>query len=66
VPLSAGPDNVTFVSISDLIEGGIRDQMLARMAAMTAAGVQVVALLALSDDGAPGYDKDRCPRAAPG
>jgi Mg-chelatase subunit ChlD len=52
------PRDSIFVLISDLIEGGIRDQMLARIAALTAAGVQVVALLALSDDGAPVYDKD--------
>jgi hypothetical protein len=32
--------------------------MLARIAPMTSSGVQVVALLALSDDGAPVYDKD--------
>ncbi|HEU5417373.1 MAG TPA: VWA domain-containing protein [Streptosporangiaceae bacterium] len=47
-----------FVLISDLLEGGVREQMLSRVAAMTAAGVQVVALLALSDDGAPAYDAD--------
>jgi Mg-chelatase subunit ChlD len=52
------PADSIFILISDLIEGGVRDQMLARIAAMTAAGVQVVALLALSDDGAPAYDKD--------
>jgi hypothetical protein len=32
--------------------------MLRRVAAMVAAGVQVVVLLALSDDGAPSYDHD--------
>jgi len=32
--------------------------MLARIASMTSSGVQVVALLALSDDGAPLYGKD--------
>jgi Mg-chelatase subunit ChlD len=52
------PRDSVFVLISDLFEGGVRDQMLARVAAMTAAGVQVVTLLALSDDGAPAYDKD--------
>jgi hypothetical protein len=34
----------------------VRDQMLARIAALDAAGVQVVVLLALSDDGAPVFD----------
>jgi Mg-chelatase subunit ChlD len=52
------PRDSVFVLISDLYEGGARDQMLARIAAMTAAGVQVIALLALSDDGAPSYDAD--------
>ena len=44
--------------ISDLYEGGVRDEMLRRVAAMIAAGVQVVVLLALSDEGAPAYDHD--------
>lgn len=50
------PRDSIFVLVSDLLEGGVREQMLSRIAAMTAAGVQVVALLALSDDGAPAYD----------
>jgi Mg-chelatase subunit ChlD len=51
------PRDSIFVLISDLIEGGAREQMLSRIAALNAAGVQVVALLALSDDGAPVFDK---------
>jgi len=50
------PRDSIFVLISDLIEGGVRDQMLARIAALHASGVQVVVLLALSDDGAPVFD----------
>ena len=50
------PRDSIFVLISDLIEGGVREQMLARIAALDAAGVQVVVLLALSDDGAPVFD----------
>ena len=50
------PRDSIFVLISDLIEGGVRDQMLARIAALGAAGVQVVVLLALSDEGAPVFD----------
>ena len=46
------------VLISDLYEGGIRDEMLQRVAAMQAAGVRFVALLALSDEGAPAYDHE--------
>lgn len=52
------PADSVFVLISDLYEGGIRAEMLKRVAAMTAAGVQVVVLLALSDEGAPAYDHD--------
>ncbi|MBV6696511.1 VWA domain-containing protein [Kitasatospora aureofaciens] len=50
------PSETIVVLISDLYEGGIRDEMLRRVAAMKAAGVQFVALLALSDEGAPAYD----------
>ena len=52
------PRDSIFVLISDLYEGGIREEMLARMASLAASGVTVVALLALSDDGAPAYDHD--------
>ncbi|WP_246248151.1 VWA domain-containing protein, partial [Cellulomonas septica] len=52
------PADTLFVLISDLYEGGIRDEMLRRVASMTASGVQVVVLLALSDSGAPAYDRD--------
>jgi Mg-chelatase subunit ChlD len=52
------PRDTIFVLISDLYEGGIRQQMLARVAAMLAAGVQVIVLLALSDEGAPAYDHE--------
>ncbi|MFE3880502.1 VWA domain-containing protein [Kitasatospora sp. NPDC059146] len=50
------PSETVVVLISDLYEGGVRDGMLRRVAAMKAAGVQFVALLALSDEGAPAYD----------
>jgi Mg-chelatase subunit ChlD len=52
------PRDSIFVLISDLLEGGVREQMLSRIAAMHAAGVQVVVLLALSDDGAPAFDQE--------
>ena len=51
------PAETVVILISDLYEGGIRDEMLKRVAQMKAAGVQFVALLALSDDGAPAYDR---------
>ncbi|MFF7186121.1 vWA domain-containing protein [Streptomyces sp. NPDC008222] len=52
------PAETVVVLVSDLHEGGIRDEMLKRVAAMKASGVQFVALLALSDEGAPVYDRD--------
>nr|WP_239647980.1 VWA domain-containing protein [Nocardiopsis ganjiahuensis] len=51
------PQDSIFVLISDLYEGGVRAEMLKRVAAMKSAGVQVVVLLALSDEGAPSYDR---------
>lgn len=51
------PAETIVVLISDLYEGGIRGEMLGRVAAMKSAGVQFVALLALSDEGAPSYDR---------
>ncbi|WP_294001721.1 VWA domain-containing protein, partial [Sphaerotilus sp.] len=50
------PRNTIFVLISDLIEGGVEQRLLQRAAEMVEAGVQCVALLALSDEGAPSYD----------
>ena len=62
VPLGGGDVRIDaaliFILISDLFEGGDRDEMLRRIADVTAAGTQVIALLALSDDGAPGYDHE--------
>jgi Mg-chelatase subunit ChlD len=52
------PRDTIFVLISDLYEGGVRDEMLRRVAALTSAGVTVIALLALCDDGAPAYDHE--------
>jgi Mg-chelatase subunit ChlD len=56
--LISRPRDSIFVLISDLMEGGVRQQMLSRIAALDAAGVQVVVLLALSDDGAPVFDSE--------
>lgn len=52
------PTESLFVLISDLYEGGVREQMLRRIGSMKESGVQVVVLLALSDDGAPSFDHD--------
>ncbi|MFD6529111.1 VWA domain-containing protein [Streptomyces sp. NPDC060184] len=53
------PADTVVVLISDLYEGGLRDGMVQRVAAMKRSGVEFVALLALSDEGAPAYDRDR-------
>ena len=50
------PSKTHLVLISDLFEGGDAKSMLARVAALKQAGVNVIVLLALSDDGRPGYD----------
>ncbi|CAM5470926.1 hypothetical protein SBADM41S_08492 [Streptomyces badius] len=48
------PADTVVVLISDLYEGGIREEMLKRVAGMKASGMQVVTLLALSDEGSTG------------
>lgn len=50
------PTDTIFVLISDLYEGGNNAEMRKRAAALVAAGVQVIVLLALDDNGAPSYD----------
>jgi Mg-chelatase subunit ChlD len=50
------PRETVLILISDLYEGGNRDEMLKRTAALAGAGVNIIALLALNDDGAPSYD----------
>lgn len=50
------PSQTILVLISDLFEGGNAEEMRKRAAALASAGVNVIALLALSDQGAPGYD----------
>ncbi len=52
------PTETVVVLISDLYEGGLGNEMLKRVAAMQAAGVRFVTLLALSDEGAPAYDRE--------
>lgn len=50
------PNETILILISDLYEGGNPPEMLRRAKALVSSGVQMVALLALSDRGAPGYD----------
>lgn len=56
--LVRSPQDTILVLISDLFEGGNRDEMLKKAAALMRSGVTVIALLALSDEGAPAYDHD--------
>lgn len=56
-PFIAEPKKTMFLLVSDLYEGGNRTEMLRRLTAMHAAGVKVICLLALSDDGVPSYDE---------
>jgi hypothetical protein len=50
------PAKTHLVLISDLYEGGNAKEMLARVATLKQSGVNVIALLALSDQGRPAYD----------
>ncbi|WP_420593695.1 VWA domain-containing protein [Deinococcus sp.] len=50
------PEDSIVVLISDLYEGGDERRMLVRARELVGSGVRVIALLALDDDGAPGYD----------
>lgn len=52
------PSETIFVLISDLIEGGVAAELVKRVGSLVVSGVQFVALLALSDQGAPMYDHD--------
>ncbi len=56
-PHIGSPSNTILVLISDLFEGGNEKEMLQRLASFRAAGVQIISLLALNDQGAPNYDK---------
>jgi len=55
-PMVQNPQDTIFILISDLFEGGNKDEMLQHAAALVASGVQVIALLALNDQGAPSFD----------
>ena len=50
------PADTVLVLITDLYEGGDAADMRKRAKTLTEAGVQIIVLLALNDDGAPGYD----------
>lgn len=50
------PGETIFVLISDLMEGGSRDDLVRRLDAIVKSGAVAVTLLALNDDGSPAYD----------
>lgn len=50
------PSETILVLISDLIEGGVRENLIKRAASIIASGATLITLLALSDDGAPAFD----------
>lgn len=52
------PNETILILISDLYEGGNPLEMLQRARTLVSSGVQMVALLALNDQGSPGYDAD--------
>lgn len=51
------PGDTIFVLITDLYEGGNVEEMHRRAKELVDAGVQVICLLALNDDGCPAYDQ---------
>lgn len=50
------PSDTVLVLVSDLYEGGDAVQMLKTAARLVQSGVSLIALLALSDEGRPGFD----------
>jgi len=58
------PRNTILILISDLYEGGVESGLLRRAHELVEAGVQFIALLALSDEGAPAYDRDLAAKLA--
>lgn len=54
----ASPTETVLVLISDLYEGGIAEEMVRRARQVVDSGATMIALLALSDSGAPSYDRD--------
>lgn len=58
------PRNTIMVLISDLYEGGVEKNLLQRAAELVQSGVQLITLLALSDEGAPSYDHHLAARLA--
>ena len=58
------PTRTHLVLITDLFEGGNAPEMLERAASLVGSGVNLIVLLALSDDGKPGYDTNHAQKFA--
>lgn len=54
--LIARPSETILILISDLLEGGPKDDLYRRAASIVASGARFITLLALDDRGAPTYD----------
>ncbi|MCA9963354.1 MAG: VWA domain-containing protein [Anaerolineales bacterium] len=52
------PQDTILVLISDLYEGGNKEQMMSHAADLVASGVTVIVLLTLEDSGAPSFSRD--------
>jgi VWA domain containing CoxE-like protein len=62
--LVSQPAKTHLVLITDLYEGGNAAEMLGRAAALVGSGVNLIVLLALSDDGRPGFDANHAQKFA--
>ncbi len=56
--LIRSPSDSIMVLISDLYEGGVEAELLKRAHALVSSGVKLIVLLALSNEGAPSYDRN--------
>lgn len=52
------PEKTLLILVSDLFEGGHREELLRRMRQLTDSRVKILCLLALSDGGAPSYNHE--------
>jgi Mg-chelatase subunit ChlD len=58
------PEETVLILISDLFEGGRMENMMQRTADLLQSGVRFICLLALDDEGAPGYNREIAGRYA--
>lgn len=51
------PSDTIIVLVTDLYEGGNKEEMLTRVASIAGSGARIMTLLALADSGAPSFDE---------